>query len=238
MRTFGLIGKDLSHSFSKNYFTKKFLSENITDAEYLNFELKNISDFKLLINKNNLSGLNVTIPYKESIIPFLDELSEAAKQIGAVNTIQFINNKLTGHNTDYIGFTETILPLLKKENNALILGNGGASKAIQFALNRLNIQYKIVSRNTSFNYLDISKEITEYHNIIINTTPLGTFPNTEEKPPIPYELLNKNHVLYDLVYNPAETQFLKLGKQKNCQVKNGLEMLKKQAEASWNIWNS
>ena len=238
MRTLGLIGKDLSHSFSKNYFTKKFLSENITDAEYLNFELKNISDFKLLINKNNLSGLNVTIPYKESIIPFLDELSEAAKQIGAVNTIQFINNKLTGHNTDYIGFTETILPLLKKENNALILGNGGASKAIQFALNRLNIQYKIVSRNTSFNYLDISKEITEYHNIIINTTPLGTFPNTEEKPPIPYELLNKNHVLYDLVYNPAETQFLKLGKQKNCQVKNGLEMLKKQAEASWNIWNS
>lgn len=238
MRTFGLIGKDLSHSFSKNYFTKKFLSENITDAEYLNFELKNISDFKLLINKNNLSGLNVTIPYKESIIPFLNELSEAAKQIGAVNTIQFINNKLTGHNTDYIGFTETILPLLKKENNALILGNGGASKAIQFALNRLNIQYKIVSRNTSFNYLDISKEITEYHNIIINTTPLGTFPNTEEKPPIPYELLNKNHVLYDLVYNPAETQFLKLGKQKNCQVKNGLEMLKKQAEASWNIWNS
>ena len=238
MRTFGLIGKDLSHSFSKNYFTKKFLSENITDAEYLNFELKNISDFKLLINKNNLSGLNVTIPYKESIIPFLDELSEAAKQIGAVNTIQFINNKLTGHNTDYIGFKEAILPLLKKENNALILGNGGASKAIQFALNRLNIQYKIVSRKTSFNYLDISKEITEYHNIIINTTPLGTFPNTEEKPPIPYELLNKNHVLYDLVYNPAETQFLKLGKQKNCQVKNGLEMLKKQAEASWNIWNS
>jgi len=237
MRTFGLIGKSLAHSFSAQYFSEKFLKEGITDTQYLNFELKDISEFKQLIAKRKLSGLNVTIPYKESIIPFLDELNEEAKVIGAVNTIRFYNGKLIGYNTDYLGFTSSIQPLLGDRKKAIILGDGGAAKAIKYALKRLGIKYKTANRNTSFDYSDITKQITDYYTIIINTTPLGSYPNTSDFPKIPYKYLNKNYLLFDLIYNPNETKFLAYGKAKNAQTKNGLEMLQIQAEESWNIWN-
>ena len=238
MRTFGLIGKSLSHSFSESYFTNKFQKEGITNAEYKKFELSNISEFPDLIKNNQLSGINVTIPYKESIIPFLDELTPQAKTIGAVNTIQFKGDKLIGHNTDTIGFLQSISPILKGRDKALILGNGGAAKAVKNALKTLNIEHKTVSRNSLFNYLDINSKIIGYYVIIINTTPLGTYPNTTEFPQIPYNYLNKKHLLFDLIYNPKETEFLRFGKAKNCSIKNGLEMLEIQAESSWNIWNS
>ena len=238
MRTFGLIGKTLVHSFSEGYFNKKFHTEDVNDAEYKNFELNNISEFTDLISKMKLSGLNVTIPYKESVIPFLDELTPKAKEIGAVNTIQFKDNKLIGHNTDTIGFSQSIYPLLNERKNALILGNGGASKAVQYALKTLNIKYKIVSRKSSFDYSDISIKSIGYYDIIINTTPLGTYPKTADFPQIPYKQLNENHLLFDLIYNPIESTFLRFGKTRNCSIKNGLEMLEIQAESSWNIWNS
>mgnify|MGYP001393858823 CR=1 FL=1 len=237
MRTFGLIGRNLEYSFSSQYFNKKICEEKITDAQYLNFELKEISEFKLLIERNKLSGLNITIPYKEAIIPFLDELSKEAKSIGAVNTIRFSNEKLIGYNTDYLGFINSIQPLLKGRNKAIILGNGGAAKAIKYALQKLSIEYKTVNRNTSFDYLDITKEITGYHTIIINTTPVGSYPKTDETPNIPYEYLNEDYLLFDLIYNPYETKFLAYGKARNTQIKNGLEMLQIQAEESWKIWN-
>ena len=236
MKTFGLIGKDLSHSFSAKYFNEKFIKEEI-DAQYLNFELNNISEFPTLIRKQKLSGINITIPYKESIIPFLDKLSNEAKEIGAVNTVEFIDGKLAGHNTDIIGFTQSIIPILESRNKALILGSGGAAKAVELALRKLNIKYKTVSRNSSFDYPDITKQDTVSHNIIINTTPLGTNPRINDFPKIPYNYLNKNHLLFDLIYNPPETKFLKYGKAKKSTIKNGLEMLQIQAETSWNIWN-
>ena len=238
MRTFGLIGKSLSHSFSQNYFNEKFYTEDINDAEYKNFELNNISEFTDLIRKMKLSGLNVTIPFKESVIPFLDELTPQAKAIGAVNTIQFKGNKLIGHNTDTIGFLQSIYPLLNGRNKALVLGNGGASKAIQHALKKMKIEYKIISRNSSFDYLDITSKSIVYYNIIINTTPLGAYPKIADFPQIPYKELNENHLLFDVIYNPRESAFLRFGKTKNCSIKNGLEMLEIQAESSWNIWNS
>lgn len=236
MRTFGLLGKCLEHSFSASYFNEKFYKEGI-DAEYLSFELENIQDFKTLIQKKQLSGLNVTIPYKESIIPLLDDLSNEAKIIGAVNTVQFINEKTIGHNTDFIGFSNSIKPLLEGRKSALILGNGGAAKAVKYALDLLNIDSKTVNRKTSFNYSDITKQTTDYYSIIINTTPLGTYPDTMKFPKIPYENLNSKHLLFDLIYNPSETKFLQYGKGKGATIKNGLEMLQIQAEESWNIWN-
>ena len=238
MNTFGLIGKSLSHSFSEKYFNKKFYNEDIKNCEYKNFELNDISEIKDLISQVNLSGLNVTIPYKKSVIPFLDELTPEAKAIGAVNTIEFKGNKLIGHNTDTIGFSQSINPLLNERKNALILGNGGASKAVQYALKTLNIKYKIVSRKSSFDYSDISSKTVGYYDIIINTTPLGTYPKIADFPQIPYKELNENHLLFDLIYNPIESTFLRFGKTKNCSIKNGLEMLEIQAESSWNIWNS
>ena len=238
MRTFGLIGKTLSHSFSEGYFNNKFHKEDINDADYKNFELNNISEFTALISKMKLSGLNVTIPYKESVIPFLDELTPQAKAIGAVNTIQFKDNKLIGHNTDTIGFSQSIYPLLNERNKALVLGNGGASKAIQYTLKTLNIEYKIVSRKSSFDYSDIISKSIGYYDIIINTTPLGTYPEIADFPQIPYNELNENHLLFDVIYNPTESAFLRFGKTRNCSIKNGLEMLEIQAESSWNIWNS
>ena len=237
MRTFGLIGKTLSHSFSEGYFNEKFHKEDINDAEYKNFELNNISEFTDLISKIKHSGLNVTTPYKESIIPFLDELTPHAKAIGAVNTIQFKDNKLIGHNTDTIGFSQSIYPLLNERNKALVLGNGGASKAIQYALKILNIEYKIVSRKSSYDYSGISSKSIDY-DIIINTTPLGTYPEIADFPQIPYKELNENHLLFDVIYNPTESAFLRFGKTRNSTIKNGLEMLEIQAESSWNIWNS
>ena len=238
MRTFGLLGKSLSHSFSSSYFNEKFFKERITNTKYLNFELNDISEFPQLIKKQNLSGINVTLPYKESIIPFLDELSENAKSIGAVNTIQIANGKLIGHNTDIIGFKQSITPLLAGRNTALILGDGGAAKAVKFVFNQLNISHKTINRNSSFDYSDITSEIIDFNTIIVNATPLGMIPEIKNYPQIPYELLTEKHLLFDLIYNPKETLFLRYGRVNNACTKNGLEMLQIQAETSWNIWNT
>ena len=236
MKTFGLIGKSLSHSFSARYFNKKFYKEKITDAEYLNFEINDISKFTHLIKTQKLSGLNVTIPYKESIIPFLDELTEDAKSIRSVNTIQFKNNKLIGHNTDIVGFKQSIFPVLGGRNSALILGDGGAAKAVKLALKQLKISFQTITRKGVFKYSDISTQEIDCNKIIINTTPLGMFPNTESYPKIPYEALREKHLLFDLIYNPSETLFLRYGRAHNSKTKNGLEMLQIQAETSWSIW--
>ena len=238
MRIFGLLGKSLAHSFSSSYFNKKFFKEEITNTKYLNFELNDISEFPQLIKKQNLSGINVTLPYKESIIPFLDELSENAKSIGAVNTIQIANGKLIGHNTDIIGFKQSITPLLAGRNTALILGDGGAAKAVKFVFNQLNISHKTINRKSSFDYSDITFQLIDFNTIIINTTPLGMMPEIKNYPKIPYELLTEKHLLFDLIYNPEETLFLKYGRANNTCTKNGLEMLQIQAETSWNIWNT
>ena len=238
MKTFGLIGKSLSHSFSSSYFNEKFFKERITNTKYLNFELNDISEFPQLIKKQNLSGINVTLPYKESIIPFLDELSENAKRIGSVNTIQISNGKLIGHNTDVIGFKQSITPLLSGRNTALILGDGGAAKAVKFIFNQLNISHKTINRNSSFDYSDITSQLIGFNTIIINTTPLGMIPEIKNYPQIPYELLTEKHLLFDLIYNPKETLFLKYGRANKACTKNGLEMLQIQAETSWNIWNT
>ena len=237
MKIFGLIGKTLAHSFSQKYFSEKFLNEGITNTQYINCELNHISEFKELIKERRFSGLNVTIPYKESILHFLDELSEDAQKIGAVNTIRFSNNKLIGYNTDYIGFQNSIKPLLEGRNKAIILGNGGAAKAVKYALRKLGIEYKVAKRNTSFNYSEITDQMTDNYSIIVNTTPQGAYPKDAEFPKIPYEYLNKNHLLFDLIYNPNETKFLAYGRARNAKIKNGLEMLEIQAEESWKIWN-
>ena len=238
MRIFGLLGKSISHSFSSSYFNEKFFKEEITNTKYLNFELNDISEFPQLIKKYNLSGLNVTLPYKESIIPFLDELSENAKSIGAVNTIQIANGKLIGHNTDIIGFKQSITPLLAGRNTALILGDGGAAKAVKFVFNQLNISHKTINKKSSFDYSDITLQLIDFNTIIINTTPLGMIPEIKNYPKIPYELLTEKHLLFDLIYNPKETLFLKYGRANKACTKNGLEMLQIQAETSWNIWNT
>ena len=238
MKTFGLIGKSLSHSFSSSYFNEKFFKEGMTNTKYLNFELNDISEFPQLIKKQNLSGINVTLPYKESIIPFLDELSENAKRIGSVNTIQISNGKLIGHNTDIVGFKQSITPLLAGRNTALILGDGGAAKAVKFIFNQLNISHKTINRNSAFDYSDITSEIIDFNTIIVNATPLGMIPEIKNYPQIPYELLTEKHLLFDLIYNPKETLFLKYGRANKACTKNGLEMLQIQAETSWNIWNT
>jgi len=242
-QTFGLIGKTLSHSFSKKYFTQKFLKEGFSSYSYNNYELENITQFPTIIkNTTNLKGLNVTIPYKSEVIQYLHELDEAAETIGAVNTIKLVDNKLYGFNTDVIGFENSIKSLLQKHHTkALILGTGGAAKAIKFVFGKMGIEYLFVSRNKKENiisYSDLDEEILNKYSVIVNTTPLGTFPNIQEHPKIPYQHLYKKHLLYDLVYNPVETTFLKKGKERGVTIKNGLEMLELQAEASWKIWNN
>jgi shikimate dehydrogenase len=239
---YGLIGKNIAYSFSRNYFNEKFRKLEI-DRTYENFDIEDISRFSDIIQNNpNLKGLNVTIPYKEAVIPYLDALSETAQKIGAVNTIQFQNGKLTGHNTDYYGFQKSLEILLQPHHKkALILGTGGASKAVAFALDTLGISYRFVSRNQQANavgYESLTKDVFNNHQIIINTTPIGTFPNTSDCPNIPYELFTPNHIAFDLIYNPAETEFLKKAKSFGATTKNGLEMLELQAENAWEIWNS
>jgi len=247
MKQFGLIGYPLSHSFSAQYFSEKFFRENIHDCRYELFPIQNISELELLI-KNNIfiKGLNVTIPYKESIIPFLTSIDNTAKEIGAVNTIRIIDNKnfiLHGYNTDAFGFEESIKPLLKKDHQkALILGTGGASRAVAYVLKKLGIEFLFVSRNKNgtnsiLQYNELNRKIILTHQLIINTTPLGMFPNINEMPDIPYDFITKDHLLFDLVYNPSETLFMKKGIEKNASVSNGLQMLYLQAERSWQIWN-
>lgn len=244
VRSFGLIGRNISYSFSVGYFTEKFRKEGITDCTYENFDLQDISEFpKLIQSKPNLIGLNITIPYKEQVIPYLNELHETAAEIGAVNTIKITSEgNLIGYNTDYYGFQKSIEPYLKPTHkHALILGTGGASKAVAYALKKSQINAVFVSRNNLQNgltYSDLTKDIVDSHLLIINCTPLGTFPNVENKPDFPYQFLTPKHLLYDLIYNPAETAFLKMGKAKGASICNGLEMLVHQAEKAWKIWES
>lgn len=238
MKTYGLIGKNISYSFSRNYFANKFKKEDIKNSQYINFDIDNLSELNNIFNTDNF-GFNVTIPYKEAIIPYLDSLDFHAEKIGAVNTIKLENEKKIGFNTDWIGFKKSIEPLLNSHHTkALILGTGGASKAVIYALDQLKIETLMVSRYGEISYKDLSEEIIQNHAIIINCTPVGTFPNVDAAPEIPYHFITKNHLAYDLIYNPAETLFLKKCKEKGAVVKNGLEMLEIQAEASWKIWNS
>lgn len=243
LKRYGLIGRNISYSFSKKYFKEKFSAELFNDCTYENFDIESIEDFPNIIQNNpDLKGLNVTIPYKETIIPYLDKLSKKATLIGAVNVIRFTKKgKLKGYNSDYYGFKKSIEPLLQPHHKkALILGTGGAAKAVAFALEELDIFYTFVSREAGENSIDYNRvNITSFDNyqIIINCTPLGTKPNTKDLPPIPYEYFTPQHLAYDLIYNPAETQFLKKAKKKGATIKNGYEMLVLQAEKAWNIWN-
>ena len=243
----GLIGNSLSFTFSKPYFDTKFKKENLIHHSYDLFELESIDEFtELMKNNPELDGLNVTIPYKESIIPFLDELDETAKEIGAVNTIKFIRDGdrtiLKGYNTDTLGFGLSIKPFLKNTHErALILGTGGASKAIDYTLRNLGIQTLFVSRNpkeNQINYKDVNEYVMKFHKLVINTTPLGMSPNEDTFPDIPYKLLNDSHTLIDIVYNPERTQFLAKGKQEGTEILNGLSMLQHQANESWKIWKT
>jgi len=243
---YGLIGRQLSHSFSEKYFSKKFEKEKIEGVKYKNFPLENINQIVDLLAKNtDLKGFNVTIPYKEQIIPFLDELSLEAKKIDAVNTVKIIKKEnktiLKGYNTDVYGFENSLIPKINQyHQKAIILGTGGASKAVMFVLDKNNIKYIQVSRkktNNYFTYNELDKDIILSNQIIINTTPVGTFPEINDFPEINYNFLNNNHLLYDLIYNPSETKFLYFGKKQGAKIINGLKMLELQAEKAWEIWN-
>ena len=245
MKKYGLLGYPLGHSFSRNYFNQKFEAERI-DAEYLNFEIPEIKEIKNVIKENpELNGLNVTIPYKEQVIPYLDDLDEDARLIGAVNVIKFSKGlfgkvKLKGYNSDIIDFKQSIEPLLKEHHRkALILGTGGASKAVFQGLKQLGVASTFVSRKAKeycITYEEITPKVMEQYTVIVNTTPLGMYPNVNACPDIPYDLLTSDHLLYDLLYNPDETLFMRKGKEKGAVVKNGLEMLLLQAFAAWEIW--
>lgn len=248
MKLFGLIVYPLEHSFSLKYFQKKFNQECITDTNYLLFPLKRVNDFTSLLNKHpDISGLNVTLPYKSTIIPYINELDHTIKDIGAVNTIKFIRNNsgklfLKGFNTDTFGFEKSFKPLvISRSAKALILGTGGSSRAVRYILSRMKLPYLLVSRNPNANqtdYSSITPAMLKEYMIIINTTPVGMYPKVNEYPLIPYEFLTKDHLLFDLVYNPEETLFLKKGREKGAITKNGIEMLNFQAEKSWEVWNA
>ncbi len=246
MKQYGLIGHPLSHTFSKKYFTEKFEREHISDCSYDLFDIENIALFpEILKNNPKLLGLNVTIPYKEKIISYLTEIDEKAKEIGAVNTITINQhtNQLKGYNTDYFGFKNSLKPFLENyHERALILGTGGASKTVAFVLKELNIDCLLVSRNpqnnTEISYDDINEYVIKHHQLIINTTPIGMFPNEADFPSFNYNNLTSFHLLYDLIYNPTETAFIKKGKLQGCLTLNGMDMLKLQAEKAWEIWNS
>ncbi len=247
MKRYGILGYPLGHSFSKRFFTEKFEREKV-DAAYENFEIENISLFPEIIQKNpELIGLNVTIPYKEQVIPYLDELDEAINEIGAVNTIKITRTgkgiHLKGFNSDVYGFEASLKPLLKVQHKkALILGTGGASKAVKYVLNNLGIEFISASieelKENEIRYEEIDSRIMAERLLIINATPLGTYPDVDACPPIPYEFLTENHLLFDLVYNPETTKFMEKGLQKDAVVKNGYEMLQQQALKSYQIWNS
>lgn len=244
-KKFGLVGLTVSHSFSKSFFDEKFFREGLRDYHYDLYELKKIEDLKKLIKDNpEMAGLNVTIPYKESVIPLLSKVDDEAQEIGAVNVIKISNNILTGYNTDGIAFKETLEKWLPeaKDFKAIILGTGGSSKAVQHALKQLGINFKLISREkkkADFTYEELknNNELAAC-NLIINTTPLGMSPNTAEYPPIKYDQLTPDHYVYDLIYNPARTQFLQKAEMKGASFKNGLEMLHVQANKAWDIWNS
>ncbi|MCD8432168.1 shikimate dehydrogenase [Tenacibaculum finnmarkense genomovar ulcerans] len=245
-KMYALVGKNISYSFSKGYFTNKFKELGLETSEYVNFDIQSIEELsaKIKENKTTLKGMNVTIPYKLDVFNFLDEIDKKARKIGAVNTIKISKKgKLIGFNTDVYGFKKSLKPLLKNHHKkALILGTGGASKAVAYVLKKLGITYYFVSRNPKgkkeVSYQSLSKEIIETHHLIINCTPLGTHPNIKDCPDIPYQFIGKKHLLFDLIYNPEITTFLSKGQEKNAAIKNGLEMLEQQAEKAWEIWNN
>lgn len=247
MDKYGLLGFPLKHSFSKQFFTDKFKKENI-DAAYLNFEIPSISMLpEILDSIPDLKGLNVTIPYKEKVLEFLDELDQVAAEVGAVNVIKVYRLgdkiKLKGYNSDIAGFRDSIAPCINGNGNnkALILGTGGASKAVEYGLKELGVNTTFVSRTPKSGrmiYSDLSADVMKEYNIIVNSTPVGTFPNIDEAPEIPYELLTSDHLLYDLVYNPEKTKFLREGEKYGAKTKNGSEMLEIQALKAWDFWNS
>jgi shikimate dehydrogenase len=245
MRQFGIIGKTLEHSFSKKYFEEKFLKENINNCAYDLYELDEIEELPGLIESiPELEGLNVTIPYKKSVLKYIDQLDEVAMETGAVNTIRIIRMPgkfyLRGYNTDVAGFEHSTRDILRYKD-ALILGRGGAAASVAYALNKMGIQYKFVSRNphdkNAIAYVDLDRETMNKHQLIVNTTPIGLYPNENNSPNIPYPYLTENHFLYDLIYNPEETEFLKKGIRYGAKILNGLPMLEIQAEKAWDIWS-
>lgn len=244
MPLYGLIGYPLTHSFSKKYFTEKFEREKLADCSYELFPLASVDELPQLISSHpSLVGLNVTIPYKQKVLSMLDDRQAIPAAVDACNCIHIKQEKLTGYNTDITGFQKSLQPLLQVHHSqALVLGNGGASAAVQYVLQHLGIAYKVVSRvlhgNSSLTYAELDRDTLEQHSLIINTTPLGMHPHTENCPGIPYQFLSSEHLLYDLVYNPARTLFLQKGEERGAAIKNGEEMLILQAEESWRIWNS
>ncbi|MGN6531888.1 MAG: shikimate dehydrogenase family protein [Ginsengibacter sp.] len=245
MNIYGLIGKTLHHSFSRRYFSEKFRSENLTDSQYRNFEIKNLSEeIPELKNNAELKGLNVTIPYKTEILPFLNDISEECREINACNCIKISGGKWIGYNTDITGFEKSFVPFLKPfQQKALILGTGGASNAVAFVLKKLNIDFLKVSRaknlsDSVISYEDISEETMKDFQIVINTTPAGTFPNVDECPPVPYQFVTDRHYFFDLIYNPSKSLFLSLAEKHGAFIENGDKMLMIQAEESWRIWQS
>lgn len=242
MKRYGLIGRTLTHSFSKTYFNRKFAEEAIKDCAYDNFELKTIEEFPLFVAANPaIKGLNITIPYKEKVLQFLTGQNEIVEEIGACNCVRIEGGNIVGYNTDVTGFRKALEPQLKSHHKkALILGTGGASKAIRYVLEEFSINYELVSRRKeegTCGYEDIGDDILSNHHIIINTTPLGMYPNTDADPPIPYQFITDKHFLFDLIYNPAKTKFLSEGEKRGAQILNGYEMLVYQAEESWRIWS-
>ncbi|MGC4039172.1 MAG: shikimate dehydrogenase [Chitinophagaceae bacterium] len=243
MKLYGLIGFPLTHSFSKKYFSDKFEQLGLTGYRYENFPIASIDLLPQILKDNpQLAGLNVTIPHKESIVALLHEQSDAVKKIGACNCIKIQDGRLSGYNTDVVGFEQTLLTKLKPyHKKALILGTGGAAKAVEFVLEKLKIEFNYVSRKKGMDHLtyeQLTTAIVEEYSLIVNTTPVGMYPTINEAPPIPYEALSANHLLYDLIYNPAKTLFLQKGEEKGAAILNGMEMLIIQAEESWKIWNS
>jgi len=240
---FGLIGKNIDYSFSRAYFTQKFKRLNLDNYVYENFDFQHIDEFAMVLkNEKDIKGFNVTIPYKQEVIKFLLEVDPKATAIGAVNTIKLTKKGLIGYNTDYYGFQKSIEPFLKEQHkNALILGTGGASKAVAFVFKELGIPFKFVSRNpteTQLHYTDLHQETIENYTVIVNCTPLGTFPSIENKPALPYQFIGKDHLLFDLIYNPKKTAFLREGESRGARIENGHQMLELQAEKAWEIWNS
>ncbi len=240
MRHFGLIGYPLTHSFSPDYFKNKFESLGVEDADYKLFEVNDLDSVKKLIITYDLLGFNITIPHKQSIIPYLDELTPEANAIGSVNCVKVVEGKLIGYNTDEFGFRTSLTRLIgdKKVEKALVLGNGGSSKAVQFALRQLKIDFSVVSRSGDLNYNNLSPSMIRTCQLIINTTPLGLFPKVDEFPNITYEAIIGSHFAFDLIYNPSETAFMRKCSLGGAQVKNGQEMLELQADRSWEIWNA
>lgn len=245
MKVYGLIGKTLHHSFSMRYFSEKFRSEGLIDAQYRNFELQGLAtEIPLLKNDSELKGLNVTIPYKREIIPFLDDVTDECLEIKACNCIKIKDGKWTGYNTDVIGFEKTFAPYLKPyHKKALILGTGGASNAVAFVLKKLHIDFLKVSRSDSqhsavISYEDVTSDLLKRYKVVINTTPLGTSPNVTECPKLPFDSVTDQHYFFDLIYNPSKTEFLHLAESRGAFIENGERMLAIQAEESWEIWNS